>query len=283
MAALLRIDDVGKEDLNNSLPIRGVWDQHPPLTFESAISHAKVSGIHEDDVVLCKDHFNSIESPPDGMTVDKAAAIRFYTMETPFYSAFNTALRLRDREKSKPFFPYLQLLLLGMHKLPKTTGSVALFRGTRNLPANIIKEYKKKSDQKMCVVWGACSSSTTNESTLFCGTNGSRTKFVIQGCPVGVEIETLSALGIEKEVLLPPCVRFQVVGYVDYGGGLLEFQMVYSKPPWAMIELTPPSAFLSSSSSSSSSPIKGVWDKHPPLTFESAVSYAKVPGIDEDE
>jgi NAD:arginine ADP-ribosyltransferase len=101
-------------------------------------------------VVLCKDHFELIESPPDGMTVDEAAALRFYTMKTPFYSALNAALRLRDREKSKPFFPYLQLLLLAMHKLPKTTGSVALFRGTRNLSSKVIKEYQKKSDEKMC-------------------------------------------------------------------------------------------------------------------------------------
>jgi hypothetical protein len=67
--AASRIDDVGKEDLSNSSPIRGVWDKFPPLTCESAISHAKVPGIHEDDVVLCKDHFESVEDPPQGMTV----------------------------------------------------------------------------------------------------------------------------------------------------------------------------------------------------------------------
>ena len=175
--------------------------------------------------------------------------MRFYTMETPFYGAFNSALRTRDRKESKPFFPFLQLLLLAMHKLPKA--KEILFRGTKNLPASVIEEYIKKATTKKCVFWGACSSTTTSVSTLqnemFCGKEGSRAKFLIKNCEVGVSVEALSAIGVEKEVLLPPCLRFKVEDYVDLGNGLLEFHLSYSAPRCKMISVPPPQ-FLSSSS-----------------------------------
>lgn len=246
MAANQRVDDVGKEDLNNSLPIKGVWDNHPPLTFEKAVERANVPGLDETDVVLCKDHFVSVEDPPAGLTVDEASAVRFYTMETPFYGAFNLALRSRDRNSAKAFFPFLQLLLLGIYKLPKSSGT--LFRGTKNLPASVLDEYRNKSKTKKCVFWGACSSTTTNVSTLqnpmFCGKEGNRTQFVIQNCPLGASVESVSAIGVEKEVLLPPCVRLVVEDFVDMGHGLVQFQLTYSAPPMATLQHVPPPHFL---------------------------------------
>ena len=170
-------------------------------------------------------------------------------METPFYGAFNSALRSRDRNEAKPFFPFLQLLLLAMHKLPKSSGT--LFRGTRNLPTNIIEEYKRKAETKKCIFWSACSSTTKSIRTLsnpmFCGMDGNRTRFVIQNCDgVGVDVESVSAIGVEKEVLLPPCVKFVVEDYVDMGHGLVEFQLSYSISHQQLLELVPPPQFLSS-------------------------------------
>ena len=140
-------------------------------------------------------------------------------MDTPFYREFNATLRTRDRNEAKRFFPFLQLLLLAMHKLPKSSG--ILFRGTKNLPENVIEEYKRKADTKKCIIWSACSSTTTSIRTLqnemFCGREGNRTRFVVQGCEIGVSVQALSAIGVEREVLLPPCVRFLVEDYVDMG------------------------------------------------------------------
>ena len=168
-------------------------------------------------------------------------------METPFYGAFNSALRTRDRTAAKPFFAYLQLLLLALYKLPKS--KTTLFRGTRDLPEQVIQEYLKKAETGKCVFWGACSSTTTNVSTLsnpmFCGQDGNRTRFVIQGCEVGAAVEAVSAIGIEKEVLLPPCLRFKVESFVDLGHGLLEFQLSYSEPRRPILEFVPPPKFLS--------------------------------------
>ena len=244
-----RQDDVGKENLNNSVPIKGIWDK-PLLSFQEAVQIANVPNLDINDIYLCLDHFEEAEDPPPGLIIDEACAIRFYTMPTPFYVFFNHALRTRDRDEAKPFFPFLQLLLLAIHKLPKAKG--ILFRGTKNLPSEVIDEYKRKADTKKCVYWGACSSTTTNVATLqaeiFCGKEGNRVKFVIQDCEVGVSVEALSALQLEREVLLPPCLRFKVEGYVDYGNGLLEFQLRYSAPRCEMIPLVPPPQFLSSSS-----------------------------------
>ena len=234
------------EDLNNSVPIRGVWDK-PLLSFEEAVKMPKVKGLNHDYILSCLDHFYTVEDPPPGLTIDEACAVRFYTMETPFYGAFNKALRTRDREAAKAYFPFLQLLLLAMHKLPKSKG--ILFRGTKNLPQNVLDEYIKKAKSKKCVFWGACSSTTTSVATLsnpmFCGKKGSRTKFVIMNCDIGVSVEALSAIGVEKEVLLPPCLKFAVEDYVDLGNGLLEFQLRYSTPRLEMLQLTPPPQFLS--------------------------------------
>ena len=205
-----------------------------------------VGGLDIDDIYSCQEHFEDIQDPPPGLTIDEACAVRFYTMETPFHGAFNSALRTRDREEAKCFFPYLQLLL-AMHKLPKS--KKILFRGTRNLPSNVIDEYKTKASTKKCVVWGACSSTTTSVKTLsnpmFCGKEGNRTKFVIQDCELGVGVQALSAIGVEKEVLLPPCLRFRVEDYVDLGNGLLEFQLCYSEPRRQVLPLVPPPQFLS--------------------------------------
>ena len=67
---------------------------------------------------------------------------------------------------------------------------------------------------------------------------------MIQNCDIGVDIQSISAIGIEKEVLLPPCVRFRVEDFVDMGNGLIEFQLNYSTSPRELIELVPPPHFL---------------------------------------
>lgn len=52
-----------------------------------------------------------------GLTPDMAAAIHAYTQESMFYKNLNAFLRDRAREKLKPFFPYLKLLLSGLRRL----------------------------------------------------------------------------------------------------------------------------------------------------------------------
>ena len=58
---------------------------------------------------------------------DEIAAVFLYTTESTFYRRLNAVLREPDREKVKPFFGYLRLLLSALSKLKKFVGS--LWRG----------------------------------------------------------------------------------------------------------------------------------------------------------
>lgn len=53
-----------------------------------------------------------------GLTPDMAAAIHAYTQESKFYKKLNVLLRSRARAQLKPFFPYLKLFMLAVHRLP---------------------------------------------------------------------------------------------------------------------------------------------------------------------
>ena len=167
-----------------------------------------------------------------------------------FYIKFTGALRSRDQDSNEVrcFYPFLQLLLLAMHKLPKGKGD--LFRGERNVPMSVIKEYKKKAKKKKCVFWRACSDTKKKIETLsnpmLSGNVGNRTRFVIHGCEVGVDMGALLGLQWEGEVLLPPCLRFQVEEYIDLGNGLIEIWLSYSAPRCEILQLVPPPHFLSS-------------------------------------
>jgi len=45
-----------------------------------------------------------------------------YTQESPLYGTLNNCLRAKDRSGLKPFFPFLNLLLHALKKLPKQKG-----------------------------------------------------------------------------------------------------------------------------------------------------------------
>ena len=99
-----RQDDVSNEDLNNGLPIKGIWESSR-LTFEQSIQFAQIETLDEDYIYICLDYFENVEDPPYNLGIDEACSIRFYTMETPFYKELNCALRKRDRNEAKRFFP----------------------------------------------------------------------------------------------------------------------------------------------------------------------------------
>jgi hypothetical protein len=65
---------------------------------------------------------NSI-NPKDGLTQDESASIRLYTLEWNYgspslYIVLNRTLREDDREKLRPWFKYLKLILTAFFKLP---------------------------------------------------------------------------------------------------------------------------------------------------------------------
>jgi hypothetical protein len=61
--------------------------------------------------------------PKDGLSSDESAAIQLYTMEwdvhdKSLYMVLNRTLRAVDRNKLRPWFKYLKLLLTALFKLP---------------------------------------------------------------------------------------------------------------------------------------------------------------------
>lgn len=84
--------------------------------------------------------------PASPLSLDEAAAIHFYTQETPFYPKLNTLLRSRDRAKIKPFLPYLNLLITAMYKLIQRQGvkTRELYRGVKLRLADKFREGTNK-------------------------------------------------------------------------------------------------------------------------------------------
>ena len=71
-----------------------------------------------------------MKSPTDGLTQDESAAICLYTMEwdngttepyNSLYAHLNQTLKKADRNKLRPRFRYLKLLLIALPKLPSVS------------------------------------------------------------------------------------------------------------------------------------------------------------------
>jgi secreted protein with Ig-like and vWFA domain/uracil DNA glycosylase len=147
-----------------------------------------------------------------GLSADEIAAVYLYTTESLFHKRLNAALRDPDREKVKPFFGYLRLLLSAMPKLKGYTGS--LWRG---VAADLRPQYPKGTT----VTWWGVSSCTAKRSVAsnFIGSTGRRTLFeVIPAQAAG--IRRYSAFTGEDEYLLAPGARLKVTDVKTEAGGL---------------------------------------------------------------
>ena len=160
---------------------------------------------------------------PHGLSAEEIGAIHMYTQDTPFYGALNGALRDKDRERLKPFFAYLKLLLTALHKLPRQRGTV--YRGVKLAIAQL-GIYAQGEE----LLWWGFSSTTTGlpvlENPQFLGQDGDRTMFHIHLAPdsAAVDIRDYSALE-EAEVLLAPGTFLRVEGVANLGGALHMVQL----------------------------------------------------------
>ena len=207
-----------KFNLDNTLrPIDGYQDA-PSLSLESSLTRVE-SQLHDLPryIRLAK---QSCQQPiPDNLTRDEAAAIRLYTMEwTPknkcLYFVLNQELRNVDREKLKPWFAYLKLLMTALYRLKPQ--SRLIFRGVKG---DISKKYRKDAS----VIWWAFRSCTTSLEILtteqFLGSRSERTLFIIE-CFSGRDISRHSIYSSEGEILLPPGRQFLVTSVLNQTHGL---------------------------------------------------------------
>ncbi|UJR11562.1 hypothetical protein I4U23_015742 [Adineta vaga] len=148
---------------------------------------------------------------------DEAAAIYLYTMELSedecIYRTLNQTLRLDDRSKIRPWFPYLRLLDSAVSKLPNVEDVV-----WRGVDKDVSEAFKK--GQK--ITWWSISSCSTSIDviSIFLGNASQSTLFSIK-CLNGKCIAAYTCFPNENEVILMPGTKFEVVADpLHHHGGL---------------------------------------------------------------
>ena len=144
------------------------------------------------------------DEPHDGLTIDESAAIRLYTIEwerphRSLYSMLNHTIKKDSRERLRPYFRYMKLLLTALAKLP-CLPQTTIWRGvTKNLSAQFPPGTQ--------VTWWPFSSCTTEltvlKSNLYLGSTGDRTLFSVEVIN-GRTIRAHSHFVTEDEILMLP-------------------------------------------------------------------------------
>jgi hypothetical protein len=172
---LSRLSDVASEPLGVLSPVTGINGTPRQPLMAAAIA----SGVADMDAhgFVAAEHGAALaRDDPHGLDADEAGALTLYTFESELYTRLNDLLRQRDRQRLRPFFPYLKLMIDARRKLPRHVGVV--WRGVKGV--DLRSKYLKGSE----VYWWAFSSTTKELSTLqnpsFLGTSGVRTVFNIQ-------------------------------------------------------------------------------------------------------
>jgi hypothetical protein len=223
-----RLSDGTDEPQGMLEPIQG-YESFPLVSLEEAIKPliSIVPGV-QDMVKTVRVYCENLKV--NLLSIDESASIMIYTQEhypkeESFYHIFNHILRGENRQKLKPWFPYLRLFMTSLSKLP--TQHRFLYRGVkRDLSARYL--------QGKTFVWWGFSSCTTSIKTLedeaFLGKTGTRTCFTID-CRSGKDIKSYSMYPKEDEVLLPAGLHFQVTSCLDTGNGLHLIQLKEIEPP----------------------------------------------------
>ncbi|CAF1069844.1 unnamed protein product [Rotaria sordida] len=207
-----RFSDAAGEPCVMLTPIEG-FNKKPLVTLEEATEPLK-------NIVPCiSTHAHTAKerakNPADDLSVDESASIALYTMEwephtNSLYFILNSTLRNEDRNKLKPWFLYLKLIITALSRLPSL--NLSIYRGVKGMVASEHEKYKIGSK---LVWWGFSSCSAIrdiSENDHFLGQTGARTLFVID-CIKGKNIQNHSRFKKENEILLLPATHVEVISY----------------------------------------------------------------------
>jgi hypothetical protein len=292
----LRSSLVAQEPLKVRSPIYGLFrgllppDQSSSLAdalarLIEAIRSGQVVDLTVDDlrIAIAHCHNNGVDvkqfqeaGQPSKLTVAGIAAINIYTgqfVPPQFFSVLNTALRDANREKCKPFVPYIWLLMHALRDCPLYAKKV-VFRGVK---ADLSALYPKDRE----ITWFQFSSCTCDlsveQSEQFCGSSGVRTLFTIELTTGRARLITqYSLVESEAEVLLPPNSRFKVKGVFDAGNGLIQIQLEELPCLEPILDFDAPIA-----AAAATSPVPAA-ALPPPPAAASGGSVAVLPGQGED-
>jgi hypothetical protein len=222
-----RFSDVDQEPTGPLTPIEG-YEKKPLVPLEEAVKRIKEQVTDIDRMVwLAK---RDLSLPADGLTSEESAAIRLYTMEWPkhhesIYIQLNRALRSEERDRLRPWFSYLKLILTALYKLPSIKGIV-----WRGICGDVSEDYKKD------YIWWGFSSCTTRMEIMqqFTGSSDVSTIFMIE-CVHGKSISNYSQLKKENEILLMPGTFLRVVDKCKLTKGLHMIHLQETNPPHQLI------------------------------------------------
>jgi hypothetical protein len=230
----LRLSDIEKT-LCMLMPIGG-YENAPLVPLETAVEPlVTLLPTVQTHAYVAKER---CKKPADGLTPDESASIMLYTMgwepfETSLYVVLNTTLRSSDRQKLKPWFLYLKLLLTALSRLPSQHRFI--YRGIK---VDLSNQYRKG---ETVVWWGfssCCKSIDILQTELFLGKTGIRTIFTIE-CDSGKDISHHSYYPVEEEVLLLAATQFKIEGFLDQGNGLHIIQLKEIRPPFPLLRSVP--------------------------------------------
>ena len=204
--SLYFLDIVG-EDNQRLPPIHGYQDK-PLASLERAV--APVISLVPDVETMVACLKKGINKPFNNLSLDETRVLTLYTMEwepreNSFFYVLNQTLRTKKRDRLKPWFLLLKLIMTALEKLPPISSIV--YRGVKG-------DLSDQYSVGMIFTWWGFSSCTSDKEVLeedqFLGTTGKRTMFVIR-CKTGKDIHKLSFYENEFEVLLSPETRFRVI------------------------------------------------------------------------
>jgi len=221
----IRVMDVSNEPSRMLNPIIGLLDI-PLCSFDETIQSLEplVPGIEYFGFSCTMLASNIDNNQKQKLADDEISSINLYTCESnprekSLYFVLNKALREQDRKALIPFFPYLHLLLHSMSKLPKCAPGTVVWRGVQK---NISSDFTKGRK----IIWWGLSSCTKDMNALdnFLGKDNDRTLFSVQ-INSAIEISQFSAFPNEEEVLVFPCVTFEVQNVYSPSNGLWIIQL----------------------------------------------------------
>lgn len=135
------------------------------------------------------------------LTLNESAALYLYTMQIPFFSSLNKALRAENRHELKPWFSFLKLFLTALNKLPSE--KMVVWRG-------ILSDTGSNALENSVQIWWSVNSCSTSLKVVEFYLGPKSTVFSIDASH-GKDISTFSAYPDEKEVILMPGTRLRVM------------------------------------------------------------------------
>ena len=170
------------------------YEDSPLLTLEEAVD--EITPSIKNYVATAKKKCNRRSIL---LTRDESASIYLYSMSSSLYFHLNDALRAEDREKLKPWFPFLKLFITALKKLPSVTETV--WRGIN------FDDTSTFADDDEHIWWSVNSCSKALDVVQrFLGEKG--TVYAINAID-GKDISAFSSNEDEHEVILMPgtCLR----------------------------------------------------------------------------